>query len=75
MSVCLYHEFDGACCLQAAKQDKQKVNTQLQKIENILKEKGHDHAAAFGRTPSRKTHTGEDPSLIAKDASKKQRRI
>jgi hypothetical protein len=61
--------------LQAARADAQKTNTQLQKIEAILKEKGHDHSGAFGRTPGRKVQTGEDPSLAGRDASKKQRRI
>jgi len=56
---------------EAARETKQKLNSQLQKIEHIMKEKGHDHSGAFGKTPSRK-NTGEDPSL---PASKKRQRI
>ncbi|KAJ9512875.1 hypothetical protein QJQ45_029144 [Haematococcus lacustris] len=58
---------------EGAREDKAKVNTQLQKIETLLKDKGHDHSGAFGRTPSRKISTGDDPSITP--AHGKKRRI
>lgn len=65
----------------AARQHTQKLHTQLQKIESLMREKGHDHAAAFAkapgagtpaRTPSRGA-TGQDPDLVV--GSKRQKRI
>ncbi|KAJ9512068.1 hypothetical protein QJQ45_004632 [Haematococcus lacustris] len=58
---------------EGVREDKAKVNTQLQKIETLLKDKGHDHSGAFGRTPSRKISTGDDPSITP--AHGKKRRI
>ena len=72
----------SSCPQTADKARDAKLGTQLNKIEKLLQEKGHDHAGAFAKpprdapTPGRsrggRLETGEDPSLRA-GGGKKQR--
>ena len=71
---------------EAARTNQQKLHTQLQKIEKIMRDKGYDHSEAFAykgsgapprtpRTPARgAASTGQDPDL-GMGASKKRQRI
>ncbi len=65
--------------LQGDKVRESKMNSQLNKIEKLLKDQGHDHGGAFkkpSQTPSRHRESdGIDPSLTPARALVKKQRI
>ena len=62
----------AAPALQAEKARESKMNTQLNKIERILKDQGHEHTGAFKKPPTPRREA-DDPMLTPARTGKRQR--
>ena len=62
----------AAPTLQADKARESKMNTQLNKIERILKDQGHEHTGAFKKPPTPRREA-DDPMLTPARTGKRQR--